>query len=299
MKTSRGPWIHSCALTLALVLTAFPAPRAVAQERVYRGPDGQDLPFGTDADIVEALENGQIVESQVLGSGTTGVKRLVLEYEGARLRAVFRHVDEVKRNIQLRDGSNFAGFYDQYSAECAAYELGRLLGLDMIPPAALRPVEGMSGSVQLWVEDAMTEGDRIADEIQPPNLAKWRREQSIMRAFDALIANQDRNTGNSLIDADWNLWLIDHSRTFQIPRGEPSFTTVNQLPEPFWLAVKALEKSPMSASTAGAVSRGPADAFAHAAPRQTRRARRGPDQGAWLRGSDHPLATGRVPGRAG
>jgi hypothetical protein len=91
----------------------------------------------------------------------------------------------------------------------------------------------------------MTEGDRATQGHRPPDAAKWRRQQSIMRAFDALIANSDRNTGNSLIDPDWNLWMIDHSRTFQIPRGDTTFTTVNQLPESFWEALRTLDPEAM------------------------------------------------------
>jgi hypothetical protein len=37
-----------------------------------------------------------------------------------------------------------------------------------------------------------------------------------MQLFDSLIFNDDRNSGNYLVDADWELWLIDYSRAFQI-----------------------------------------------------------------------------------
>ena len=169
-----------------------------------------------------------------LGSGTTGVRRLEIEHEGTLVRAVFRHVDEYEKNLRMRDDQNYAGFYDRYSAECAAYELGRMLGLDMIPPAVLRRVGGDRGSVQLWVEDSMTAGDRNERGLQPPDNGHWRRQQAVMRVFDALIAKSGRNTGNRLIDEDWNLWLIDHSRAFQTPRGDTSFATVNQIPVEFW-----------------------------------------------------------------
>jgi hypothetical protein len=33
-----------------------------------------------------------------------------------------------------------------------------------------------------------------------------------MRAFDQLIYNTDRNLGNLLIDGDWRIWMIDHTR---------------------------------------------------------------------------------------
>ena len=35
-----------------------------------------------------------------------------------------------------------------------------------------------------------------------------------MKMFDNLIGNIDRNAGNLLVDDDWNLYLIDHSRAF-------------------------------------------------------------------------------------
>jgi hypothetical protein len=35
-----------------------------------------------------------------------------------------------------------------------------------------------------------------------------------MKMFDNLISNSDRNKGNLLVDDDWHLYLIDHSRAF-------------------------------------------------------------------------------------
>ncbi|NKB87823.1 MAG: hypothetical protein GKS06_06340 [Acidobacteria bacterium] len=211
-----------------------------AQERAYRGRDGSLLEL-TDDQVLAVLQDGEILADQALGSGTTGVRRLELNLDGVVLRAVFRHVDRYETDLRMRDGTNYAGFYDRYSAECAAYELGVMLGLDMIPPAALRRVSGDPGSVQLWVEDAMTEGDRGERGLEPPDTALWSRQQAILRGFDALIANHDRNTGNSLIDPDWNLWLIDHSRAFQVPRGRVSYDRVNQLPREFWNAIVNLD----------------------------------------------------------
>ena len=224
-------------LCAGLVASAAPL---VPQERAYRGPEGDVLDY-SESEILAALKNGEILSQETLGSGTTGVKRLEVEHSGQVVRAVFRHVDVYESNLRMRDGTNYAGFYDRYSAECAAYEMGRLLGLDMIPPAVLRRVSGDRGSVQLWVEDAMTEGDRAEQGLQPPNTAEWRRQQAIMRTFDALIANHDRNTGNSLIDQDWNVWLIDHSRAFQVPRGPASFEGVNQLPRDLWERIRNLD----------------------------------------------------------
>ena len=37
----------------------------------------------------------------------------------------------------------------------------------------------------------------------------------MLRLFDQLIANIDRNLGNLLIGNDWTIWAIDHTRAFR------------------------------------------------------------------------------------
>jgi len=48
-----------------------------------------------------------------------------------------------------------------------------------------------------------------------------------MNVFDALIFNDDRNPGNVLVDDEWKLWMIDHTRAFQ---SDPSIRN----PEKLW-----------------------------------------------------------------
>jgi transcriptional regulator of heat shock response len=38
----------------------------------------------------------------------------------------------------------------------------------------------------------------------------------IVRVFDQLIYNMDRNLGNIVIDKDWKIWMIDHTRAFRM-----------------------------------------------------------------------------------
>ena len=102
------------------------------------------------------------------------------------------------------------GYWESYKSEIAAYELDKLLGLGMVPPAVEKRWQGDLGAAILWVEGVRSW--KVAEaETKPP---KWNREAVRMKMFDNLIANIDRNAGNLLIDADWNLFLIDHSRAF-------------------------------------------------------------------------------------
>jgi len=38
----------------------------------------------------------------------------------------------------------------------------------------------------------------------------------VVRVFDQLIFNTDRNLTNLLIDKNWHIWMIDHSRSFRM-----------------------------------------------------------------------------------
>jgi hypothetical protein len=40
----------------------------------------------------------------------------------------------------------------------------------------------------------------------------------MMKIWDELIQNKDRNRGNLLWTSDWTLWLIDHTRAFRLDK---------------------------------------------------------------------------------
>jgi hypothetical protein len=62
----------------------------------------------------------------------------------------------------------------------------------------------------------MLELDRVKKKAQPPNVQSWNEQMEIVRVFDQLIFNTDRNLGNLVIDQQWQIWMIDHSRAFRM-----------------------------------------------------------------------------------
>jgi hypothetical protein len=62
----------------------------------------------------------------------------------------------------------------------------------------------------------MLELDRIKKNVTPKNLDLWNKQMHIVRVFDQLIYNTDRNLGNLVIDKEWQIWMIDHSRAFRM-----------------------------------------------------------------------------------
>jgi hypothetical protein len=61
-----------------------------------------------------------------------------------------------------------------------------------------------------------------------------------MRVFDALIANIDRNETNILIDDEWNVILIDHSRAFA-QNEMPDEKKITRVDRELFEALKALD----------------------------------------------------------
>ncbi len=144
------------------------------------------------------LRTARVVSTKGLGPGLSPVEKVTLSQGEIELSAIWRHFSNPK--IQ-----------DSYIFEVAAYEIDKMLGLDMVPPAVSRTLEGQEGTVQFWVYGCKTR-ESVRD--RAPGTPEWRHQLSRMKAFDHLIGNWDRNDRNILVDATWGIVLVDHTRSF-------------------------------------------------------------------------------------
>ena len=62
----------------------------------------------------------------------------------------------------------------------------------------------------------MDERARLKAQERGPDPERTAMQTYVMRVFDELIANRDRNMGNLLWTKDWKMWMIDHTRAFRL-----------------------------------------------------------------------------------
>ncbi len=229
------------ALLLGLAAPAVEA-QAPAEWRPWFDADGRELPFRSDAEVLEFLRSAPVTGSKMLTGGINNPHRLDLELDGYRVRAIFRNVDVTKRSGSTAAERHFPSFRDSYAFEVAAYQVSRLLGLDNVPPAILYEWNGEKGSLQLWVEDARTERERLEKGESPPDPASWHRQRTSMVVFDNLIYNFDRNHGNQLLDERGKFWFIDHTRSFKREPSLPDRDRLLVLDAMLWQRLRALDE---------------------------------------------------------
>jgi len=214
-RTAQALVTALCAVAMLTVAFAAPAAQSAANApaAVWKSPDGEPLPFQSDAEIIDFMRTADIESVNDINLGVTKPRQVVLLKDGIRMRAALRDYDETFTERRFA-GDFYARLRDSFMFDLPAYELSRILGLNNIPPVTLRRIGGAQVTLQVWIEDGLMETDRIANEITPPSALRFRQQDQDMRVFDSVIGNVDRNSGNIIMDENWNFWLIDHSRTF-------------------------------------------------------------------------------------
>lgn len=161
------------------------------------------------------LAEAEIVDQEQMRSreAVTSPWVLSLEKDGVKNDALWKNPE-----------GRMKGFLENWRWEIAAYRLDKYLGLHMVPPTVERRFRGNRGSIQLWITHKMSLKEKYEKNIKTPSykVFPWNRALYLQRAFDNLIANEDRHQNQYLIMEDWRMILIDHSRSF---RTTKKFTT--------------------------------------------------------------------------
>lgn len=226
-QTSWCAWAGASALVLLLCLIPVAPVTTAAAGRASQEPSAPACAVKW-LDQREAIEQwlrvAPIERTEEIPIGVTRPTRIFFGGDGPARSAAWK---PLMPNM-------YKGFWESYKSEIAAYELDRMLGLDMVPPNVERTIRGNRGAVVMWVEGV--KGWDQKNPVVPRDSFSWTRQIVRMKMFDQLIANIDRNAGNLLYDSDYHIVLIDHSRAFT------SLTDIRRMSAPTRIDAELWEK---------------------------------------------------------
>jgi hypothetical protein len=171
----------------------------------------------TPQETEEFLRHAPIVATKGVLKGVTNARRVTLSDGRVTHDAQVQDVDIALPIFEVGPRHTEINFKDTYRYNVAGYRLSLLLGLDNVPTSVERVVRGKPAAVTWWLDDVMMdEGARKKKNTVGPHPSRTAGYIHIMRVFDELIQNRDRNAGNLLWTSDWKMWLIDHTRAFRL-----------------------------------------------------------------------------------
>jgi hypothetical protein len=213
----------ACVLTWILlpVVPIAGEPQAAGSARTW---------IGQEQPIEDHLRTAAVTSVEDIGIGVTRPRRASLSPAEPVASLAWKVLPPGRRG----------GYFESYKSEIAAYELDKLLGLRMVPPAVERQIDGETGAAVMWLE-----GLQSVKELggKVPSAPAWGAAIRKMTMFDNLIANADRNAGNILIGQPGELILIDHSRAFITDTKVKTFERVDAA---LWDRMKGLTRDDLS-----------------------------------------------------
>jgi hypothetical protein len=176
-------------------------------------------PTLTPEQMEEFLLKGSVSNLREAGGGVTLSRRATLS-DGQLTHDVHVQTVDISQPLFQSGRNSEVNFKDTYRYNIAGYRLARLIGLTTVPMSVERTIDGRIAAVTWWVDDVqMDEKERVKTKSLGPDPVRTTKQIQIMRIWDELIQNRDRNQGNILWTSDWTLWLIDHTRAFRLGDG--------------------------------------------------------------------------------
>jgi hypothetical protein len=220
----------------------------------------EDAPKPGDAEQEQFLKTAKITKTKSAKKGVTNTTRVTMTDGTITHDAHVQCIDESKHEFKSDRGTEL-NFKDSYKFNIAAYRLGRMLGIQNIPVTVERKVAGKTCAVDWWIDDVMMdEAERKQKKMDAPNPDNWNEQIYVMRVFDQLIYNVDRNLTNLLILKNWDMVMIDHSRTFRLYPKLENAKNLGRIDRTLLANLRALDKDQVEKNLMPYCTRSEADA---------------------------------------
>ncbi len=235
-------------LVLAALLVA-PGVALASAQVTATAETGSGLPLrGEAAELF--LRSAKVVRQRALRGGVSGAEQLTLTDGTAIHKAVWKTINEFHPGLTVFEGGiTILDYEDSYRFEIAAYELDKLLGFELVPPTIERVLRHKTGSLQMWVEGAISEWDRKQRGLKPPDGESWNRQIHAVRLLQQLTFDWDaQNIHNVLVDDSFRVYAIDFSRSFAVYEKVRQEKLLERFPRARLEAMKRLDEATVAAT---------------------------------------------------
>jgi hypothetical protein len=166
-------------------------------------PENGLTPF---TDLEKFLREAKVLSvTKEVSPGRSRPWIVILSEGGVQRQALFKYFDYRRPQPQPHS----------YKYELAAYALDRLLDAQLVPPVVERKIEGRKGSLQIFLENCVSEQDRRRKRLEPPDPKAFANAVEGARVFESLADDECLNYSDLLVHTDdWRVCRVDFSEAF-------------------------------------------------------------------------------------
>jgi hypothetical protein len=144
------------------------------------------------------------VDKNMVG-GRTAPWIVTLNDGKTKHRAIFKYVDSPRPSIAP----------SSYKYELAAYELAKLLGVEIVPPVIEREIDGRKGSLQIFLENCINQKNIERRKLQPPDPQAFANALQEIKVFENLVYDVCMNKDDTWVHKEtWKVCRVDFGDAF-------------------------------------------------------------------------------------
>jgi hypothetical protein len=183
--------------------SAEPAAESPEEKPTSEGPQ-------TPEEVEEFLRTAMPLVVVPGAAGRTDPWKVRLESNGIARWAQFKYINRPRPEP----------IPDSFSYEIAAYELDKYLGLNLVPPAVRKTIKETTGSLQIFVENAVRESDRKRENIPPGDPEAFEQSMADLKVFENLVYDACGNDKDTLVQKETDkIYRVDFSEAFAPESG--------------------------------------------------------------------------------